>query len=1130
MGPEDLLEALVASEPFERLLLARERPVVARAEAGEAFAIAGLAHAMDAPIMVVAAGPHEAEALAADVGAFLGQDRTALLPAWEALPYEGISPAPEVAARRARAIARLREAKGSFALVAPPIAAMQGLIPTLGTLPGAELVAGRELPPDALAERLVELGYVRADVVEHRGEFAVRGGVVDVFPGTERRPVRLEYWGDEMESLREFSPSSQLSTARVVSAHVGPVRELVPDAELRALAQERAGGYPDRFRDGLQRIADGLHPEGMETFAPLLFDHLPTPAELLPDGSWVVVTQAARTLGRAKQADDEAEALAQAVGWPGPRVIHPVDEALAGRTQLHLSEFTEGIDLRLASWGSAQGNAAELAKRLSELHALGYRLALTGRAHGSLDRVREVVGDTPVETMETPLANGFVFAPAKLALATEEDVFGSRRHTRAAPRFTTRKTQGVADELELGDFAVHRIHGVGRYAGIVHRELAGAERDYLVLEYASNDKLFVPSDAVGMVARYLGGDAPRLHRLGGTDWARATAKVKRAVRDMAGELVRLYTVRMSVPGHAFSPDSPWQQELEDAFPYEETPDQLRVIDEVKADMELPVPMDRLICGDVGFGKTEIALRAAFKAVMSGKQVAVLVPTTLLAEQHFITFSERFSPFPVTVKMLSRFVSPGDQQQVVADLAAGKVDVVIGTHRLLGRDLSFADLGLLVVDEEQRFGVSHKERLKALRAQVDVLTMTATPIPRTLEMALTGVRQMSTIDTPPEDRQPVLTYVGSYDEGLALGAVRRELLREGQVFWVHNRVATIDRQAHWLARELPDARIAVAHGQMEEDQLESAMVRFWDREADVLLCTTIIESGLDVPNANTLVVDRADMLGLAQLYQLRGRVGRSSERAFAYLFFPGQREMTEEAHERLATIAKHQALGSGFQVALRDLEIRGAGNLLGAEQSGHIAAVGFDAYARILQESVQELQGLPVEREKDLRIDLPVKAFVPPGWVAQESLRLELYRRISMARDHDVLARIRDETLDRYGGLPDQVGTLFAIGSLRITARRLGLEEISTFKDQVRLSPVRISETLQLDLGERVPRATFRPTKATLNLVPERAFGADLIRWVEARLREAVGEPGEPGLVAVEPSPGTATTDVRQVAP
>ncbi len=1115
MGLAHVLSVLATSERTDALLLATARPIVARTNGADAVAVATLATALGAPVMVVAPGPREAEALYRDVAALLPEE-SALLPAWEALPYEGISPGAEVSARRADAVRRVRGAEGPFVVVTPVLGAMQGVVPTLGTEATLEVAAGTSSAPDALAGRLVDLGYTRTDVVEHRGELAVRGGVLDVFPGTARRPVRLEYWGDEVESVREFSASTQLSTGPVALARIGQVRELVPDDEIRARATETAAMYPGRLGDLLARVGDGLHPEGMETLAPFLFDHLPAPADLLPDGSWVVLSQADRTIGRAAQAHSDAEALAGSVGWPTVRVVRRLDDALGSRTRLHLSELGDGIDLGLQGWGSAQGNPAELAARLRELSARGISVTITGRAAGSLARVSEIVGDLDVEAEVSALSAGFVASAAGVAIATEEDVFGSRRHTRDAPRFTARRADHAAEDLESGDFAVHRIHGVGRFLGVVHRELAGAERDYLVLEYAANDKLYVPSDAVGMVARYIGGDAPRVMRMGGSDWARATAKVKRAVRDMAGELVRLYTVRMSVPGRTFGPDTPWQRELEDAFPFEETPDQLRVIDEVKQDMELPVPMDRLLCGDVGFGKTEVALRAAFKAVMDGTQVAVLVPTTLLAEQHFITFSERFRPFPVTVKMLSRFIPAAERQQVVSDLAAGKVDVVIGTHRLLGRDVAFKELGLLVVDEEQRFGVTHKERLKAMRAHVDVLTMTATPIPRTLEMALTGIRQMSTIDTPPEDRQPVLTYVGSFDDDLALGAVRRELLREGQVFWVHNRVATIDRQANWLQERLPDARVVVAHGQMDEDQLERRMVAFWERETDVLVCTTIIESGLDVPNANTLVVDHADMLGLAQLYQLRGRVGRSSERAFAYLFFPAQREMTEEAHQRLATIAQHQALGSGFQIAMRDLEIRGAGNLLGAEQSGHIAVVGFDAYARILAESVRELQGEQVEREAELRIDLQVKAFVPPGWVAQESLRLELYRRIGLAGDHRVLAEIRAETVDRFGALPDQVEVLFAIASLRLTAARLGIREVSTFREQVRLTPVAVPDALRLDLAERMPGASYHAAKGTLNLTPVRVFGADLVRWVESRLREAIGEVPLPGLHPVVP--------------
>ena len=1116
MSLGSLVETLIGSEPFERLLASRERPLVAQAEIGEAFVLAGLATALDLPVLAVTPGPHEAEALVADVEAFL-PGSAVLLPAWEAFPYELLSPTPEIAARRAAAVRRLREASGPLVVVAPAVAAAQGIAPSTGTAAPLEVATGDEAAPDTLADRLVVLGYERADVVQRRGEFAVRGGVLDVFPADARRPVRLEFWGDEIESIRVFVPSSQLSSERVERATVGAARELVLDEDLRVRAADAAGQVGDeRIADLLGRIGDGALPDGMESAAAFLWDEMPTPAELLPDGSWVVVTEARRTLGRLRQTHDDAEALASALAWPGPHVVRAPEQALGTATQLHLSAFTEGHDLSLRGWGAAAGDPGALAGQAADLAALGYRVVAAAHGHGSLERAREVLGDLEVEAVEAPLVSGFVFGPGRIAVLTEEDLFGARRFTREAPRFATRLSDSVADELDPGDFAVHRIHGVGKYQGIVHRELAGSERDYLVIEYAKGDKLYVPSDAVGMVARYIGGDVPRVHRMGGSDWARATAKVKRAVRDMAGELVRLYTVRMSVPGHAFGPDTPWQRELEDAFPYVETPDQLRVIDDVKRDMEKPVPMDRLLCGDVGFGKTEVAVRAACKAVMEGTQVAVLVPTTLLAEQHLLTFRERFAPFPVRVEMLSRFVDADRQAAILADLAAGKVDIVVGTHRLLGRDVAFADLGLLVVDEEQRFGVSHKERLKSLRAQVDVLTMTATPIPRTLEMALTGIRQMSTIDTPPEDRQPVRTFVGSFDEELAVGAVRRELLREGQIFWVHNRVATIDRQAGRLQQLLPDARIVIAHGQMDEDALERQMLRFWERDADVLVCTTIIESGLDVPNANTLVVDRADLLGLAQLYQLRGRVGRAAERAFAYFFFPEHREMTEEAHLRLATISRHQALGSGFKIALRDLEIRGAGNLLGAEQSGHIAAVGFDAYARILQESVQELQGTPIETEQDLRIDLPVKAFVPPGWLAQESLRLELYRRIGMARDHDGLAMIRDETLDRFGALPDPVEVLFAIGSLRLTAQRLGVEEIATYRDQVRIRPVTLSDVVEIGLSAVIPGAAFVEATRTLNLKPDRVFGVELVRWVESRLRQAVGENGEPGLGPADP--------------
>ncbi len=1116
----ELLDALIASEPFERLLLERARPILARAGAGQDFVVAAIARGLESPVMAVAPGPREAEVLAHGAEAFLGAERVAVLPAWEALPYEGISPSPEIAARRAMAARRARAADGPFVLVTPAHAALQGVAPTLGVADPLVVARGLTIAPDVLGERLVDLGYVRSDVVEHRGEFALRGGILDVFPGTARRPVRAEFDGDDIESLREFLPATQLSTDHVARSEVHPVRELLPTPELRAKAERLAMQHIDRFRDMLSRLADGLVFEGMEGLAPLLFDELPTPADLLPHGSWVVLVQARRTLDRAAKAVEEANALAEASHWPGPPAMRTIDEALGGRTRLDLSEFAEGLDLGITGWGSAAGNAPELAGRLADLRERDYRVVVAAQGHGSLERAREVLADRGVSldpdgagaavAVEAELVGGFVFAPGKLAVATEEDLFGSRRHTRTAPRIARRRTDSIATELAPGDFAVHRVHGVGRYAGIRRRAVAGAERDYMVLEYAAGDRLSVPTDQVGMVAKYLGGEGPRLSRLGTSDWVRQTSRVKRAVEDMAGELVRLYSVRMSVPGHAFGPDTPWQREMEDAFGFEETRDQLGAIEEVKRDMETTKPMDRLICGDVGYGKTEIALRAAFKAVMDGKQVAVLVPTTLLAEQHFVTFSERFAPFPVKVAMLSRFLSPAEQKGVIDDIAAGKVDVVIGTHRLISGDVAFADLGLLVVDEEQRFGVSHKEKLKKFRAQVDVLTMTATPIPRTLEMSLTGIRDMSVVDTPPEDRQPVLTYVGAYDEGMALGAVRRELLRGGQVFWVHNRVATVDRTAAWIADALPEARVVVAHGQMDEELLEKQMMRFWERDADVLVCTTIIESGLDVPSANTLVVERADRLGLAQMYQLRGRVGRSTERAFAYFLFPPMQSLTEEAHERLASISRHTALGSGFQIALRDLEIRGAGNLLGAEQHGHIAAVGFDTYCRLLQEAVADMKGEPLPEEKEIRIDLPVKAFVPVGWVEQESLRLELYRRVATAMDHERLEEIRAETRDRYGVLPPEVETLFAVASLRVTCSRLGVMEVTTYRNEIRVKPLALPGSLEADLAERVPGAAYHRATSTLNvspqayLAPQKVAGADLPWLVERVLLEATG--------------------------
>ncbi len=1123
----EVLDEAAGTGPFQRLLAAPGPVRTARAASpGHAFAVAVLARTLDAPVLVVGHDPRASDALAAGAEAFLGPERVVRFPAWESLPYEGISPGPLVASARARGAYRLRRATGAVVVAAPVLAVLQGLNPDLGEHEPLHLAPGTVLAPDRLAEHLVGLGYGRVDVVEHRGEFAIRGGILDVFPATSRRPARADYSGDEIESLREFSPSSQLSTGRLAGIEVHPCRELLVTEEVRRRAEDALPRFRGQYRASLERLSEGLAFEGMEQVLPLIHDRLPLLTDLLPRGAWVVVAGSMRISDRARHILDEAEAIAEASAWPGPSVIHEFEASLGSKQRVELSDLAgpEAIDLGLRGW-EAPGRLEPMAERVRALHDRGARVVLAAEGRGSLQRAEEVLAarGLPAESrtdIEADVAEGFQFEPdpglggalasGGLAFVTEEDLFGSRRHTRTAPRITRRKTDGVEVELTPGDLAVHTVHGVGRYVGMVRRAVAGSERDYLLLEYAQGDKLYVPSDQVGVVAKYVGGEAPRLHRLGTNDWVRAKSRVRRAVRDMAGELVRLYSVRLSAPGHAFGPDTPWQRELEDAFPFEETRDQVGAIEEVKRDMELPKPMDRLICGDVGYGKTEIAVRAAFKAVMEGRQVAVLVPTTLLAEQHYVTFSERFAPFPVTLEMLSRFVDPAQQRRTLEAAKEGKVDVLIGTHRLLSSDVAFKDLGLLVVDEEQRFGVVHKERLKKLRTSVDVLTMTATPIPRTLEMSLAGIRDMSVVDTPPEDRQPVLTYVGPYDDDMALGAVRRELLRGGQVFWVHNRVETIERKAGELRAKLgEEARVVVAHGQMDEERLEKMMLEFWDRTADVLVCTTIIESGLDVPSANTLVVERSDRLGLAQLYQLRGRVGRSAERAFAYLFFSPQTHMTDEAHARLEAISRFTALGSGISIAMKDLEIRGAGNLLGAEQHGHIAAVGFDTYLKLLAESIAEMKGEPMEPEREMRIDLPVKAFVPPEWVGQEALRLELYRRIGTAKGHEELATVGEEAEDRFGALPAPVTALMAVASLKLTALALGAKEITTYRLQVRIKPV--GEGFGLTVVEQEEGSTYHPVSQTLNLDPPVNLGGEaLARWVEGVLRTAAGELAVPG--------------------
>ncbi|MEA2565110.1 MAG: hypothetical protein QOD49_287, partial [Actinomycetota bacterium] len=772
----------------------------------------------------------------------------------------------------------------------------------------------------------------------------------------------------------------------------------------------------------------------------------------------------------------------------------------------------EGIDLDVTGWDESLGQPERLVETIRNERAEG--ATVTVAAGRTANRAKEILAQAGLGLPVVPAAKvddasistasvdrGFLLRfdgkPA-LALIGEADLFGKRRPVAAPSADPAARATALVLQLAVGDYVVHETNGVGRYLGMVTRTLSGISRDYLLIEYSGDDRLYVPVESLDVITKYAGGEAPRLNRLGSGDWEKQKSRARRAVQDIAKELVVLYAKRKAAEGHAFGPDTPWQRELEDAFPYLETPDQARAIEEVKADMERAVPMDRLICGDVGYGKTEIAVRAAFKAVQDSKQVAVLVPTTILAQQHAQTFSDRFAGFPVRVAQLSRFLNAKEEAEVVEGVGSGKIDVVIGTHRLLQRDIKFSDLGLLVVDEEQRFGVKHKEALKKIRANVDALAMTATPIPRTLEMALTGIRDLSLVDTPPADRRPVLTYVGAHEQRMVTAAIRRELARDGQVFYVHNRVRSIHGAARRIQALVPQARVAVAHGQMSEAELERVMIDVWDGKTDVLVCTTIIESGLDIPAMNTLIVERADRLGLAQLYQLRGRVGRARERAYAYFFYPDEDVLTDEAHERLKTLSEFTELGSGFKIALRDLEIRGAGNLVGAEQSGHIAAVGLDLYVKMMNEAVQELAGTPVAAPVEVRIDLPVDAFIPPSYIARESLRIEAYRQIEKVRSAEEVEALREELTDRYGAPPEPTANLLAVADLRAYMAEVGITELGVRDGVMKARPVpSLLDSQEVRLARLHPGSTYKPVTGTL-IIP--APGRDLIAWVLATLR------------------------------
>ncbi|MFN0091066.1 MAG: transcription-repair coupling factor [Acidimicrobiales bacterium] len=1112
---------LLRDDPALVQVLGRNVASLAVPEPARAYVVAALAQLTSRrPFLVAAPTSTDAERLARDLAAYLGDDAVDLFPAWETLPFERVSPSVETMGRRLRCLWRLRDPeRAPLVVVAPVRALIQRLGPGSGDVEPLVIGHGDVLDAQELVAELVAAGYRREHQVEGRGEVAVRGSIVDVYPSTADAPVRIDLWGDEVDRLTEFSVADQRATIELAEVEIFPCRELLPSDWVRARAAELAKLEPWGSTQW-ERLAEGQSFDGMESWLPWLTDGEEVLPDLLEVTSQIVLLEPRRMRDRAAdllaEEADLAAALARTWEVPGaaegeadlPRLHLPFDRLLARTdaaawTVSNAPESPDVATIGARGWDPVVGDGANLVAQIQRMLGEGWRVVVGAEGAGSAGRVHAVLSERGVNlnlheraadavaaqldrpgghVVVQPLERGFLLPSVKVAVLAESDVTGRRRaHRRARAKRRDPSGAGVFDDLKAGDYVVHHHHGVARYAGMVKRAIGGAERDYLLLEYKGGDKLYVPSDQIDAVRHYTGGETPALSRMGGSDFSKTKARVRSAVQEIAQELVVLYQKRVHSAGYAFGPDTPWQRELEDAFPYTLTPDQASAIDAVKADMESPHPMDRLVVGDVGFGKTEIAIRAAFKAVQDGKQVAVLVPTTLLANQHLQTFSERYAGFPVRVEALSRFLTPGQARKVVQGLERGEVDVVIGTHRLLSEDVRWKDLGLLIIDEEHRFGVTHKETIKKLRANVDVLTLTATPIPRTMEMSLTGILDLSLLNTPPADRQPILTYVGEQDDRAVAEAVRRELLREGQVFFVHNRVQDIDHVAGRLNELVPEARLAIAHGQMDEGTLEKVVYDFWEGEFDVLVCTTIIESGIDMPTVNTLVVDRADLMGLGQLHQLRGRVGRSGSRAYAYLFHPADRALTDQAYERLKTIAEATELGAGFKIAMRDLEIRGAGNLLGTGQHGHIAAVGYDLYCQMVVEAIGELKGEPVRPPAEIKLELPLDAFVPPGYIGEEENRLEAYRRLAVVAAEAEVADIRAEWEDRYGPIPEPALRLLDVARLRAECARVGVREVVVVKGDgfsgprytARVAPLRLKTSQALRFKRLVKAGVYK---------------------------------------------------------
>ncbi len=1119
----------------------------------------------NSPILIVTTSTRAANELTEELISYEGSNCVVNFPAWETLPHERLSPKSDTVTARFKALNNVKNSETKF-VVCSIRALLQPIIANDLKNSQIKIKHSQSIKMLDLIEQLSKFGYTRSDLVEKRGDFAVRGGILDLFAPDQEHPIRIDFFGDEIDELSFFAISDQRSIEKIQNEIlIYPCRELLIDADVKKRAKDLGNLFP-QIQDLTSKLSEGITFEGMESLAAGVVSEFNSILDYLPAGYQIWLIDEPRIRSRAadliKTNQEFLEAawsnlawserdsnqapldLSKELGQGGFYTLEEIQE-LAKNSNVSFRNLNlysanpEETPLSFIDELESYANKYEMViAEIEQWHKDGFQVIFTASGNGVLKRFSELLNGANlpnrfisdenlpsqdvINLLQSNLKHGFVSQEYKFVIITDKDVTGQRSSDKDLARMPSRRKKSIDPlQLKVGDFVVHEQHGVGRYLELINRSIAGVSREYLVIEYASSkrgqpaDKLFVPTDTLEQVTKYVGGEAPSLHRIGGADWQSSKRKARKAIKQIAAELIRLYAARMSAPGFAFSPDSPWQKELEDSFAFVETIDQQATIDEVKRDMEKPNPMDRIVCGDVGYGKTEIAVRAAFKAVQDGKQVAILVPTTLLVQQHFNTFSTRYSGFPIKLAALSRFNTPAQSKEVIAGLKTGAIDVVIGTHRLLSKDVIFADLGLLVVDEEQRFGVEHKEELKKARTNVDVLAMSATPIPRTLEMAITGIREMSNITTPPEERHPVLTYVGPYDDKQVSAAINRELLRDGQVFFIHNRVESIEAVAERLKKLVPGVKIGIAHGQMNERALEEVILSFWNRDFDLLLCTTIIESGIDIPNANTLIVDRSDLFGLSQLHQLRGRVGRSRERAYAYFLYPTEQPITELAHDRLTTIATNTDLGAGMQVALKDLEIRGAGNLLGGEQSGHIAEVGFDLYMRMVADAVEEFKtGYFDEKPKnnECKVELPVNAHLPVEYIESERLRLDLYRRIADAHNDEDLSEISAELVDRFGPIPKPAQELMAVASLRLFAKSLGLTDIAISGKNLRLTPVYLPESAQIKLTRLYPGSIYKNASQILlvarpispNWIESASVGdTSTLAWVNSVLQELI---------------------------